>query len=145
MSVRETKPAMLPHSSVTGRPGRPVSSSTWATRRSSVSTDTLGTGLTMVVEVLSLLEAGLVDDFRLHLAPMILGDEDALPLFSGRAPLSLDEALRMASLYPSRAIGIDSELGSITPGKIANLVVFDDNYRVHATVVNGHYQEHKPL
>ena len=59
--------------------------------------------------------------------------------------LPLDEALRMASLYPSRAIGIDSELGSITPGKIANLVVFDDNYRVHATVVNGHYQEHKPL
>ena len=44
---------------------------------------------------LSLLEAGLVDDFRLHLAPMILGDEDALPLFSGRAPLSLEEALRM--------------------------------------------------
>ena len=44
---------------------------------------------------LSLLEAGLVDDFRLHLAPLILGDEDALPLFSGRAPLSLEEALRM--------------------------------------------------
>jgi len=44
---------------------------------------------------LSLLEAGLVDDFRLHLAPMILGDEDALPLFSGRAPLSLEDALRM--------------------------------------------------
>ena len=44
---------------------------------------------------LSLLEAALVDDFRLHLAPLILGDEDAIPLFSGRAPLSLDEALRM--------------------------------------------------
>ena len=26
---------------------------------------------------------------------MILGDEDALPLFSGRAPLSLEDALRM--------------------------------------------------
>ncbi|MGL4207203.1 MAG: N-acetylglucosamine-6-phosphate deacetylase [Aeromonadaceae bacterium] len=59
--------------------------------------------------------------------------------------LPLDEALRMASLYPSRAIGMESELGSITPGKIANLVVFDDHYRVHATLVNGHYQEHKPL
>lgn len=44
---------------------------------------------------LSLLEAGLVDDFRLHLAPVILGDAEALPLFSGRAPLSLEEALRM--------------------------------------------------
>lgn len=44
---------------------------------------------------LSLLEAGMVDDFRLHLAPIILGDADAHPLFSGRAPLSLDEALRL--------------------------------------------------
>lgn len=44
---------------------------------------------------LSLLESGVVDEFRLHMAPMILGDEDAQPLFSGRAPLSLDEALRM--------------------------------------------------
>ena len=44
---------------------------------------------------LSLLEAGMVDDFRLHLAPIILGDADAQPLFSGRAPLSLDEALRL--------------------------------------------------
>ncbi len=44
---------------------------------------------------LSLLESGVVDEFRLHMAPMILGDEDAHPLFSGRAPLSLDEALRM--------------------------------------------------
>lgn len=44
---------------------------------------------------LSLLESAVVDEFRLHMAPMILGDEDAHPLFSGRAPLSLDEALRM--------------------------------------------------
>ena len=44
---------------------------------------------------LSLLEADLVDDFHLHLAPMVLGDAEAIPLFSGRAPLSLDEALRM--------------------------------------------------
>ena len=44
---------------------------------------------------LSLLEAAVVDEFRLHMAPIILGDEDAHPLFSGRAPLSLDEALRM--------------------------------------------------
>lgn len=44
---------------------------------------------------LGLLEAGYVDEFHLHLAPMILGDNDAKPLFNGRAPLSLDEALNM--------------------------------------------------
>lgn len=44
---------------------------------------------------LSLLEANLVDEFHLHLAPLILGDNDAVPLFSGRTPLGLDEALHM--------------------------------------------------
>lgn len=44
---------------------------------------------------LSLLEAGFVDEFHLYLAPMILGDNNAKPLFDGRAPLSLDEALAM--------------------------------------------------
>lgn len=44
---------------------------------------------------LTLLEAGYVDEFRLHLSPIILGDEDALPLFAGRAPMNLEEALRL--------------------------------------------------
>lgn len=44
---------------------------------------------------MALLENGCVDEFHLHLAPMILGDEEARPLFRGREPLSLEEALRM--------------------------------------------------
>ena len=44
---------------------------------------------------LSLLEQGLVDEFRLHTAPRILGDNAALPLFDGRAPLRMDESLNM--------------------------------------------------
>ena len=44
---------------------------------------------------LSLLEQGLVDEFHLHLAPTILGDEDATPLFSGRSTDSMEDALRM--------------------------------------------------
>lgn len=44
---------------------------------------------------LSLLECGLVDEFHLHLAPRILGDNQAVPLFDGRTPLQLDEALQM--------------------------------------------------
>ena len=57
--------------------------------------------------------------------------------------LPLTEALRMASLYPARAIGRANELGSIAVGKIANLVVFDENYRVTATLEQGTYQEHR--
>ncbi|MBD5416392.1 MAG: bifunctional diaminohydroxyphosphoribosylaminopyrimidine deaminase/5-amino-6-(5-phosphoribosylamino)uracil reductase RibD [Desulfovibrio sp.] len=44
---------------------------------------------------LGLLEAGLVDEFHLHLAPLILGDAEARPLFAGRSPLDLEEGLRL--------------------------------------------------
>lgn len=44
---------------------------------------------------LSLLESNLVDEFHLYLAPLILGDRDARPIFTGRTPLSLDEAIRL--------------------------------------------------
>lgn len=42
---------------------------------------------------LSLLQAGLVDEFELHLAPKILGDAQAPGLFSGLSPATMDEAL----------------------------------------------------
>lgn len=42
---------------------------------------------------LSLLEAGWVDEFRLHLAPRVMGDDEARPLFTGRSPLHMAESL----------------------------------------------------
>ena len=58
---------------------------------------------------LALLEAGLVDEFHLHIAPKILGDNDARPLFSGRTPLTLDEALSMRLMDLTR-YGDDAHL-----------------------------------
>ena len=54
--------------------------------------------------------------------------------------INLDEALRMATLYPARALSIDDKLGSINVGKIANLVIFNEHYNVTGTVVNGIYK-----
>lgn len=51
--------------------------------------------------------------------------------------IALDEALRMATLYPARAIGVDHQLGTISEGKIANLVVFNPDFKVSKTIVNG--------
>lgn len=51
--------------------------------------------------------------------------------------ISLDEALRMAALYPARAIGIDHRLGSLEIGKVANFVLLDKKLAVVATFVNG--------
>lgn len=51
--------------------------------------------------------------------------------------IPLDEALRMATLYPARAIGVDHYLGSIEINKIANLAVFDKKYQIKKIVING--------
>ena len=54
---------------------------------------------------LSLLDAGLVDEFHLHMAPLILGDDEATPLFSGRHTESMADALRMKAVSVSLADG----------------------------------------
>lgn len=41
--------------------------------------------------------------------------------------LPLAEALRMASLYPAQAIGVDHQLGRLSRGFVANVTVFDPN------------------
>jgi N-acetylglucosamine-6-phosphate deacetylase len=51
--------------------------------------------------------------------------------------IPLDEALRMATLYPARAIGVDNHLGSILAGKTANLCAFDDKFNITYSIVNG--------
>ncbi len=56
--------------------------------------------------------------------------------------LSLDEILKMCTLYPAKAIGVDDKLGSIAVGKVANLAIFDQQFKVKATAVNGELQWH---
>lgn len=51
--------------------------------------------------------------------------------------IPLDEALRMAALYPARAIGVDKMLGSIEAGKVANLTAFTHDFKITKTLVNG--------
>ncbi|MPW35247.1 N-acetylglucosamine-6-phosphate deacetylase [Vibrio sp. B1Z05] len=55
------------------------------------------------------------------------------------AGFALDETLRMATLYPARAIGLDHKLGRIKTGMIANLTIFNRNFDVEGTVVNGQF------
>lgn len=55
----------------------------------------------------------------------------------GRAGVALDEALRMATLYPATVIGMEHRLGRISPGYAADLAIFDDDVRVSAVVMGG--------
>nr|WP_278988353.1 N-acetylglucosamine-6-phosphate deacetylase [Plesiomonas shigelloides] len=56
--------------------------------------------------------------------------------------IALDEALRMATLYPARAINVADRLGQIKAGKVANITVFDRDFTVKATIVNGQLERH---
>ena len=53
------------------------------------------------------------------------------------ANIALDEVLRKATLYPARAIGVEKHLGSIAPGKVANLTAFTHDFKIIKTIVNG--------
>jgi N-acetylglucosamine-6-phosphate deacetylase len=50
--------------------------------------------------------------------------------------LDLEEALRMASLYPARALGLDDR-GRIAAGQHADLVLLDDEFKVIETWIGG--------
>ncbi|OQP36023.1 MULTISPECIES: N-acetylglucosamine-6-phosphate deacetylase [Pantoea] len=51
--------------------------------------------------------------------------------------IALDEALRMATLYPAQAMGVDKQLGTVEAGKVANLTVFTRDFEIIKTFVNG--------
>lgn len=51
--------------------------------------------------------------------------------------ISLNEAIRMSTLYPAKAIGVEDTLGSLEMGKIANLAIFDHQFNVKGTALNG--------
>ncbi len=53
------------------------------------------------------------------------------------AGASLVDAVRMAALNPARQLGREHELGSIEPGKLADLVWFDDHFRVRGVWLEG--------
>ncbi|QNH15623.1 N-acetylglucosamine-6-phosphate deacetylase [Xanthomonas sp. SS] len=51
--------------------------------------------------------------------------------------VSLDEAARMASLYPAQCLGLDDRYGRIAPGYQADLVLLDEALQVRQTWIAG--------
>ena len=51
--------------------------------------------------------------------------------------LPLEEALRMASLYPAAFLGLERRLGRIAPGFDADLVLLDEDLEVRETWIGG--------
>lgn len=53
------------------------------------------------------------------------------------AGLPILEAVRMATVTPAQVLGIAHERGTVAPGMKADLVVFDEDFNVHITIVEG--------
>lgn len=51
--------------------------------------------------------------------------------------VSLEEALRMASLYPAKAVNIDNRYGKIASGYSADLVILDEKIKLIDVIVKG--------
>lgn len=54
-----------------------------------------------------------------------------------KAELPVWDAVKMASLNPARFLGVDDMYGSITPGKTADLLIFDDDIQISSVYVSG--------
>ena len=53
------------------------------------------------------------------------------------AELPLHEAVRMITLNPARILGMDSQYGSLTPGKKADILLFDDRIHLQQVLIDG--------
>jgi N-acetylglucosamine-6-phosphate deacetylase len=62
---------------------------------------------------------------------------DTVRVACERIGVSLPDAVRMASWNPANVLGLGKTLGSLELGKRADVVLFDDAWRVHRTIVGG--------
>jgi len=71
------------------------------------------------------------------LAGSTLTMERAVKNFMEFTGCSLPEAVRCATLNPARLLGIADRKGSLAVGKDADLVIFDEDFNVHYTILGG--------
>jgi N-acetylglucosamine-6-phosphate deacetylase len=71
------------------------------------------------------------------LASGVVGMDECVRTFHRLTGVPLPEVVRMATLTPARIAGRDGEIGSIAPGKRADLVVLDEGLTVRAVFLDG--------
>lgn len=80
-------------------------------------------------------------DYEGHLAGSHLTLDNACRNLMKHTGYGLCHAIRFATLNPAVALGIDDEVGSLAPGKKANIIVIDDMVHVNKVVLCGEVQE----
>ncbi len=81
-------------------------------------------------------------DYRGWLAGSRMTLENACKNVMKHTGYGLCHAIRMASLNPAKLLGLDNEIGSIEPGKKANLILIDDTVCVKTVIFEGKLAVH---
>ena len=76
------------------------------------------------------------------LAGSAIGMMDAVRISTELVGISLQESLRMASLYPAEFLQKSTSLGRIAEGFRADMVYFDQNYTVLDSWVAGEHEDY---
>ncbi len=74
---------------------------------------------------------------RSAFAGSIATDDRLVRVMYHRAGVPLWDCIRMMCLTPARIMGQEGQIGSIMPGKRANLVCFDEDIQVEGVMVHG--------
>ena len=70
-------------------------------------------------------------------AGSIATDDQLIRVMRRKVGIPLWEAVTMMTLTPAKIIGLDHRKGSITPGKDADLICFDEEIRIQGVMVAG--------
>ncbi len=62
-----------------------------------------------------------------------------VPIVHREVGIPLHEAVRMATLTPARVIGVDGRKGSLEPGKVADIAIFDEDFSAWRTMIGGRW------
>ena len=60
-----------------------------------------------------------------------------IQVMAEKAEIPVADCVRMAATNPARLMGIDDRVGSIERGKAADLILFDDHFRLHSVWIGG--------
>ncbi|OPJ64600.1 N-acetylglucosamine-6-phosphate deacetylase [Clostridium oryzae] len=71
------------------------------------------------------------------LAGSILKLNRGVANFKNSVGISMNEAINMASLNPAVELGLQNQIGSIEAGKLADLIIIDDEFNVSRTIISG--------
>ena len=72
-----------------------------------------------------------------YLAGSRLTLENACQNMMKHTGYGLCHAIRFATINPARMLGIDHKVGSLEPGKLANIILIDDMVHIDTVILQG--------